>query len=91
MVHGIVLIGGGMFLLNRAARFVGAGRLMLLAQTETILGPLWVLLVFAEVPRLSTIIGGTVLLAGVVLSAFARSETPAPAEEQAEVAARASV
>jgi drug/metabolite transporter, DME family len=91
LVHGIVLIGGGMFLLNRAARFVGAGRLLLLAQTETILGPVWVLLVFAEVPRLSTIIGGAVLLAGVVLSAFARSETPAPAEEEAEVAARASV
>ena len=88
MLHGAAFIGGGMYLLNTAARSVGAGRLVLLAQTETILGPVWVLLFFGEVPRLTTIIGGLVLLAGVLLSAFARSSAP---EEEAEVAARASV
>jgi drug/metabolite transporter, DME family len=88
MVHGIVLIGGGMYLLNAAARYVGAGQLILLAQTETILGPVWVLLVFAEVPRLTTIIGGAVLLAGVLLSALSRGFAQ---EEEADVAARVSV
>lgn len=88
MLHGAAFIGGGMYLLNAAARHVGAGRLVLLAQTETILGPVWVLLFFAEVPRLTTIIGGAVLLAGVLLSAFARGDAT---EEETEVAARASV
>ena len=91
LFHGIVFIAGGMYLLNTAARFVGAGRLLLLAQTETILGPVWVLIFFAEVPRLTTIIGGAVLLSGVVLSAFARGERPVAVEEESEVAARASV
>ena len=76
MLHGAAFIGGGMILLNAAARLVGASQLTLLAQTETILGPVWVLLLFSEVPRLTTIIGGAVLMAGVLLSAFARVFTP---------------
>lgn len=73
LVHGGVFIGGGMILLNRAARYVGAGQLVLLAQTETILGPVWVFLLFQETPRLTTIVGGAVVLAGVMLAAFARA------------------
>ncbi len=86
MLHGAAFIGGGMYLLNAAARHVGAGRLVLLAQTETILGPVWVLLFFAEVPRQTTILGGAVLLAGVLLSAFARTTG-----SEEDVAVRASV
>lgn len=88
MLHGAAFIGGGMYLLNGAARYIGAGQLVLLAQTETILGPIWVFLIFAETPRLTIIIGGAVLLAGVLLSAFARSFTR---EDEADAAARASV
>jgi drug/metabolite transporter, DME family len=88
MVHGAVLIGGGMILLNRAARLVGAGQLTLLAQTETTLGPVWVFLLFAEVPRTTTIIGGSVLLAGVLISAFARPR-PATTDTKTGAVARA--
>jgi drug/metabolite transporter (DMT)-like permease len=60
----------------------------LLAQTEMILGPVWVYLFFGEAPRLTTILGGAVLLAGVLVAALGRNFTR---EEEAEVAARASV
>src|ERR1700744_2744826 len=61
IVHGAVFMGGGMILLNRAARYVGASQLILLAQTETILGPVWVFLLFQEMPRSTTILGGAVV------------------------------
>jgi drug/metabolite transporter (DMT)-like permease len=86
MVHGAVLIGGGMILLNRAARLVGAGQLTLLAQTENILGPLWVFLLFQEVPSLTTIIGGSVVLTGVLLAALARSLSRDPVDPRLEAA-----
>ena len=70
MVHGAIFIGGGMVLFNMAARLVRAGQLTLLAQTETVLGPVWVFLIFAETPRLATMVGGAVILAGVLLSAW---------------------
>jgi drug/metabolite transporter (DMT)-like permease len=76
MVHGAIFIGGGMVLFNLAARLVRAGQLTLLAQTETVLGPLWVFLIFAETPRLATTIGGAVILAGVLLSAWGEARSP---------------
>lgn len=88
MIHGAVFIGGGMYLLNAAARHVGAGQLTLLAQTEMILGPVWVYLFFGEVPRLTTLLGGAVLLAGVLVAALGRGFAR---EDEAETAARASV
>jgi drug/metabolite transporter, DME family len=76
MVHGGIFIGGGMLLFNLAARSVRAGQLTLLAQTETIMGPVWVYLLFGEEPRLATVLGGAVILAGVMLSAWASGRTP---------------
>jgi drug/metabolite transporter (DMT)-like permease len=70
MTHGALFIGGGFVLFNLAARLVGAGQLTLLAQTETVFGPLWVFLLFGERPRLATILGGAVILAGVMLAAW---------------------
>ena len=77
MVHGAIFIGGGMVLFNLAARLVRAGQLTLLAQTETVLGPVWVFLIFAERPRLATILGGAVIMAGVVLAAWGESRRSA--------------
>ena len=87
IVHGTLFIGGGIVVFNLAARLVPAGQLTLLAQTETILGPLWVFLMFNERPRLVTLIGGAVILAGVMLSAWgeARRSRRAGIEEAAEV------
>ena len=48
MFHGGVIIVGGLVLLNLAARHVGAGQLILLAQTETVLAPVWVYFAFSD-------------------------------------------
>jgi drug/metabolite transporter, DME family len=76
MLHGGVFIGGGMLLFNLAARTIRAGQLTLLAQTETILGPVWVYILFGEEPRAATVLGGAVILLGVMLSAWASGRTP---------------
>jgi drug/metabolite transporter (DMT)-like permease len=78
MVHGGLFIGGGMLLFNYAARTVKAGQLTLLAQTETVLGPLWVFLLFGETPRLTTVLGGALILLGVMLSAWGQTRRSAP-------------
>ena len=89
ILHGALFIGGGIMVFDLAARLVPAGQLTLLAQTETILGPLWVFLMFNEQPRLTTLIGGAVVLAGVMLAAWgeAQRSRQASIEEAAEVIA----
>jgi drug/metabolite transporter (DMT)-like permease len=86
ILHGTLFIGGGIVVFNLAARLVPAGQLTLLAQTETILGPLWVFLMFNERPRLTTLIGGAVVLAGLMLAAWGEAQRSrrASIEEAAE-------
>jgi len=87
IVHGAFFIGCGIVVFNLAARLVPAGKLTLLAQTETVLGPVWVFLLFDERPNLTTLIGGAVVLAGVMLAAWgeANSSRRASLEEAVEV------
>ena len=87
ILHGAIFIGGGILMFNLAARLIPAGQLTLLAQTETVLGPVWVFLLFNERPRLTTLVGGAVVLAGVLLSAWgeARRSRQARIEEAVEV------
>src|SRR5262249_42088393 len=73
MMHGAIFIGGGTILFNLAARRGGAGQLKLLAQTESVLGPGGVFLLFGERPRVATMIGGALILLGVVLAAWGES------------------
>ncbi|MHB2167122.1 DMT family transporter [Alsobacter sp. R-9] len=71
MLHGAVFIGIGIPLFNRAAPRVPAVGLVVLAQTETILSPLWAWLFVGETPKLTTLAGGGLILSGVVLTAIA--------------------
>lgn len=48
------------------SRHVAGAELTLLLLVEFILGPIWVLLVFAEVPSVMTVVGGCVVLFAVV-------------------------
>jgi drug/metabolite transporter (DMT)-like permease len=50
---------------------VPAVGLVVLAQTETILSPIWAWLIIGEVPALTTLAGGALILSGVVLTAVA--------------------
>ncbi len=64
---GFLVIGLGYSLFLIGAPHVPAIGQTLLAQTETIFGPIWVWLIFAEVPSASTIEGGLIILVAVAL------------------------
>lgn len=68
---GFLLMGLGFTLFLRGAPLVPAVGQTMLAQTETIFGPVWVWLLFGETPHVTTLIGGAVILAAVVAMAFA--------------------
>jgi drug/metabolite transporter (DMT)-like permease len=68
---GFLLMGLGFTLFLRGAPLVPAVGQTMLAQTETIFGPVWVWLLFGETPPLTTLIGGVVILVAVVAMALA--------------------
>jgi drug/metabolite transporter (DMT)-like permease len=75
---GFVLIGLGFALFLRGAPTVPAVGQTLLAQTETIFGPIWVWLAFGETPAATTLAGGAVILTAVVAMALSGAAAPAP-------------
>lgn len=68
---GFLAMGVGFAFFLRGAPHVPAAAQTVLAQTETILGPIWVWLAFGETPAVATLIGGAVILAAVVSMAAA--------------------
>jgi len=75
---GFLLIGLGFALFLRGAPSVPAVGQTMLAQTETIFGPVWVWLLFGETPAATTLIGGLVILAAVVTMALAGGGSAPP-------------
>lgn len=69
LLHGGVILAAGMLIYSHGAGYVPAVTLTVLAQTETVLAPLWGFLFFAEVPPAATIYGGALILGAVVLQA----------------------
>ena len=77
-LHDLVICivwGGGLstfvhFLFVWSSRFVRGAELMLLVLVEFVLGPLWVWIFVAEVPRTATLIGGAVVLVTVASHAL---------------------
>lgn len=84
LLHGAVFIGIGIPLFNRAAPRVPAVGLVVLAQTETVLSPIWAWLIIGETPALTTLAGGALILSGVVLTAVSGARTAAEAERAHE-------
>ena len=76
VVHGAVLIGIGTLLFNRASRVVPAVGLTVLAQSETVFAPLWVYLALGETPKATTLIGGGLVLAAILIKALAKPPQP---------------
>src|SRR5947209_9727239 len=62
-------IGVGLILLTIGARLIPAAQVALISLLEVVLGPLWVWLAVGERPSLTTIIGGAIVVAAVVLQA----------------------
>ena len=77
LAGGLLPMGLGFACFLRGAPRVPAAAQTVLAQTETIFGPVWVWLAFGEVPATPTLIGGSVILAAVISMAGASSTAPA--------------
>lgn len=70
---GLLPIGLGFAFFLKGAPWVPAVGQTLLAQTETIFGPIWVWLAFGEQPAVTTLLGGAVIFIAVVGMAVAGS------------------
>jgi drug/metabolite transporter (DMT)-like permease len=62
-------IGLGLILLTIGARLILAAQVALISLLEVVLGPLWVWLAVGERPGVPTVIGGTIVVAAVILQA----------------------
>lgn len=79
---GVIAMGVGFALFLRGAPKVPAAAQTVLAQTETIFGPIWVWLAFDEQPAFATLVGGAVILVAVVSMAVSGARAvPAKAAE----------
>jgi len=61
-LFGIVQFGLGLIFRTLAIRHITALRSSLLERLQTVLGPFWVWLAFAEAPPVTTIVGGSIVL-----------------------------
>jgi drug/metabolite transporter (DMT)-like permease len=72
---GIGQIGLGFALLTVGARLIPAAQVGLITLLEVVLGPVWVWLALDERPATLTLVGGTIVIAAIVLQT---RETPSP-------------
>jgi drug/metabolite transporter (DMT)-like permease len=63
-------IGLGLVFLTIGARLIPAAQVALITLLEVVLGPLWVWMAFAEQPSATTLAGGAVVIAAVVIQAL---------------------
>ena len=75
---GFLAMGVGFALFLRGAPHVPAAGQTVLAQTETVFGPIWVWLAFGETPAVATLIGGAIVLVAVVSMAATRAGPDTP-------------
>ena len=69
LLMGAGAVGAGYVLYTTAARRVRAGELSLIVNIELVLGPLWVAIVVSELPGITTLMGGTLIVAAVIIQA----------------------
>jgi drug/metabolite transporter (DMT)-like permease len=72
---GIGQIALGFALLTVGARLIPAAQVGLITLLEVVLGPVWVWLALDERPGTLTLVGGTIVIAAIVLQT---RETPSP-------------
>jgi len=69
LLMGSGAVGAGYVLYTTAAQRVRAGELSLIVNIELVLGPLWVAIVVSETPDWSTMMGGSLIVAAVIVQA----------------------
>ena len=75
---GVTQIGLGLIFLSIGARLIPAAEVALITLLEIVLGPLWVWIALSEQPSATTLAGGAIVLAAVVIQAVGEPEEPAP-------------
>jgi drug/metabolite transporter (DMT)-like permease len=73
---GVTQIGLGLIFLSIGARLIPAAEVGLITLLEIVLGPLWVWIFLGEQPSATTLAGGAVVLAAVVIQATGEPEEP---------------
>ena len=73
---GVTQIGLGLIFLTIGARLIPAAEVALITLLEIVLGPLWVWIALGEQPSATTLVGGAVVLAAVVIQATGEPEEP---------------
>lgn len=73
---GVVTMSGGMILYTFGSRVVPSAELTLLSNTEVLLAPFWVWLILGETASAGTLTGGSIVLAAILLNAFAGLRRP---------------
>jgi drug/metabolite transporter (DMT)-like permease len=73
---GVGQMGLGLAFLTMGARLVPAAEVALITLLEVVLGPIWVWLAYAERPSTSTLVGGAIVVAAVVLQARGANGRP---------------
>jgi drug/metabolite transporter (DMT)-like permease len=71
VLMGVGTMSGGMILYTFGSRVVPSAELALLSNTEVVLAPFWVWLILGETASAGTFVGGTIVLAALLLNAFA--------------------
>ena len=67
--YGSVGIAGGLALYTLGSKHVPAVELNVLSLGEMVLAPLWVFIAFTEIPSVTTLIGGLIIITAVVIQA----------------------
>ena len=68
LIMGLYVVPVGTALMYVGPRYIPAAEVGLLLLLESILGPIWVWLVFAEQPGVYTLVGGAIVLSTVVIN-----------------------
>lgn len=71
---GVVQVGLGTLCVMTGAKYVPAAQVSILALIEIVLSPIWVWLYANEVPAMTTLIGGSIVLLGVVYQALSSKD-----------------
>jgi RarD protein len=66
VLHGGVIIVVGTFIFNAASRSVPAVAMTVFAQSEMVFVPIWVLVFIGEVPKITALLGGAIILTAVI-------------------------
>jgi len=80
LLHGGVFIVVGTYLFNIASRRVPAAAMTVFAQTEMVLVPIWAFIILDDLPKATTLIGGTIIFIAImgkaILDARLSNEMP---------------